>query len=1102
MRKIYIYVLAMLAVAFSCQRVELPQESERGNVGDELLKERVTVTFSADVPSAPDTKAFIDHKIDPNEDIKTLHLVVFDETGMLVEVSEAALLGTSEHTEPGEGAQHKDGKYFRATLSQSTKKRIIHFIANCPVGQIEHGHEASIIGNLYVKDGATAYWARKEFTDIVADPTPNSYKEDGTPIYTLKNAEAFQHIPLLRNYAEITVVDNTPDEKFIFEGFTVYNLLDRGTVAPYNNHTQEFQSFIDASGQGFTYPYFSNKSTLYEGHYLASSQMMTDLPRDLQDTSKYRIFKPDTPVYVYEKKVSVKTDEEHKWLESPPHVIVKGRYNPDPNGVAADGESYYYKVDFVYDVVEGGITTAINYYNILRNFKYQFKITSVTSTGYSKLEDAILGVASNNISGSATTTRLTDISYENGRLWVSYTDTTLVTGGAVSLKYKYVPNAFGEDPNSEYTLGQAYNDLVTIEVDTQNNPEDNTDDVITKCTCGTQDITKGEWIGYREVILTANGPYDTDRTQVVMVKTIDVNLNREVRYNLVNKYNMDVDCTQKVLPSMTQPVRVDIKLPPGLTEDMFPLELQIETWDRTLYPDVTPGKNKYPLPVVTGTSNIKDEVRGLNRQGENTFYYLLTIPTYNDYSSVTPGADNYRVFSTYWLTNLADNESVVYVYNKYFTLASDQWYNYIYEFNGVSLSMTDIPYGTGQTVDLTITRDSDDSADESRTVKVNLTGLKYNGQESFEYTINGAAATLSLETTSEKGEVAVVVDADDYKDKKVSATRSSNEFVNPHFEPSSLGTVSPQNVAFKFTIPEGRYYDEMVINVTVSDGLLPTSGQFTDVVSSTQNFTTYAFKPGKAGEHTLNFTANKSGEYTYSLKLEATAYYYETVTTYLEQLAKSYSFKSLVLPDKVTQGLGRKVDVTFAMDDSDANKGSQDVFVTLTNMTRNGDHSFTINTGNPDDVSQNANGTYTIKNIVTADVPAGTLKVSLVSSQYFEENATCSERPKQSVIESGKLILHSPDFDFNRNTNTVTLHMDDPNEQAIKELNFTRNPNRLGNRYASNQEPITIDGYDEDAVIYVKCVFTSGWNTYTLHSKCTLKQAVEGCTLELQTNVP
>jgi hypothetical protein len=507
------------------------------------------------------------------EDIKSMHLVVFDENGMLVETREATIVGQKTH------ASHLYETDFKVTLTVTDSPRSIHFIANCPVDQIAYGHEASIIGNLYVqKDNdsttpETAYWARIEVPYI-------KYQEvevDGKKVNVLDDViqANFKCVPMLRNFAQVVVTDATGNnDLFEFIGFSVYNTIDIGTVAPYNNTTQKFQSFLDPDGSKYSYPELTALN--YKGHALAAAELNTELPKDANGNvifyKEYDTTDPDDPetiFYMYERRISVKTDQEEDWDESPPHVIVKGEY---------DNKVYYYKVDLVYDVIDDNGTpddktddtvTDIEYYNILRNFRYQFTITAVAGKGYDTLEEAVQGSTSNNLSGSSTTSKLTNISDAQGRLWVSYTDTTLVNSNEVALRYKYIPD-LGNIVNKEPVIN---NDLAAdgghITLDGF------VGGVITEYQVANADISTGPWAGYREIILTINEPENTTVEQTVTIRTQNVNLKRDVRYYLKQKFSLEIECTPKVAASINAPVEMDIKLPLGLTDDMFPLDLAI-----------------------------------------------------------------------------------------------------------------------------------------------------------------------------------------------------------------------------------------------------------------------------------------------------------------------------------------------------------------------------------------------------------------------------------------------------------------------------------------------------------------------------------------------
>lgn len=971
MKRIYTYILVLLSMCVACQRVDLPEEILAENpIG--VVGKKVQVEFSTAELLNVETKAIID----PSVDIHTMHLVLFDENGMLVEVCEATLHADSDHDD------HASGRFYTVTLTTTDKPRIVHFIANCPVDQIIYGHEASVIGNMYVDKNdsehrteyETSYWARIEVPYILVEEKTENDKIVTSLHNTIINK--FRHVPLLRNYAEITVTNLDTD--FEFEGYTIYNVIDRGTIAPYNQNLQPepgFQNFIytatdidpETGAQtqttaGYLYPQVTGAPHFYEGHFLASSQLITDLPENQDGT--VRFFNSNEPFYIYERKVSVMTDEEHKWLESPPHIIIKGNFKEGNTS-----NTYYYKMDLVYKIKDPvtGLDTEIKYYNILRNFSYQFNLTKVHDAGYKTLEEAIAGAAGNNISGSTSASKLTNVSDNVGRLWVSYTDTTLVDNSAISLKYKYIPNYYD---NTRNDYGQVQNQNVTFE-----NVEG---DVISGISVSQNDITSGTWKGYRDVTISINNPESTVLQQVLSLKTNSANLNRSIRYTLRQKFNMVVECTPRVAPSIEEPVEVDVKLPIGLTEDMFPLVLKMETLGKTISPDAT----KNSLPVEVGPSIINQE--GI--EGTNSFYYLLTIPTFADYSNKTT-VDNRKIYTTHWLTGMANNASTVYVANKYFETNNDSWINVNYAFSDVRVVTENIPKGLDRDVSITFTKDASDN--QQRQVTVTLDGMTYNGNTTFTvnvpanqntYTVNG------LKTTSVDGKVGFTLDAADYQlASAISGERVSNRFENVGFTQGSVALGAGNEVQYNFTVPV--YYADMEINVTL-DGLIPADDEtrLESPADGRSAIKSYVFKPTAAGTYTLMLkTANKDAS-TCSLTLEAEKYYYETVHSTIEQTAAKYAFQSLTVPESVRYGAGRTVSIKFKLDGTDAGFKNKDVKITLVGMTRNGETSFTYNTGNV----QN-NREVTINNLVTTS-DGGNLRVTVEAAEYLPITATISQR--------------------------------------------------------------------------------------------------------------
>ena len=895
----------------------MPEQAPVLRPGEGVYGE-ATITFSAQIPVPVQTKAMGDEPFMTDEngnivkgDLQTMHLVVFDENGMLVETREAKILTPINGT-------HDTGRYdkgtqvilpeakFEVTLTVTDQPRIIHFIANCPVDQIAYGHESSIIGNMYVTKAEytgegktareTAYWARVEVPYILVEEKRNAGGEFLGYIPHNTIIDKFQCIPMIRNYAQIVVRNSTSN--FKLEGFAIYNTIDRGTVAPYNEKIPGFQSFTfgTTNNEKFSYPELSNPSLTngallhpYEGHALASATLNTQLSSFLTSYNTDEIvldadgnqitdangnpvkYQECYPFYMYERKVSARTDQEEMWKESPPHIIIKGKYGTSTT-------STYYKADLIYSKTSADGISSNHYYNILRNFRYQFTIVRVSGDGYASPEEAIAGAPSNNLSSSTTTTKFTNISDEDGRLWVSYTDTTLVNDNTISLMYKYVPDLSVVDSKGEPVIN---NNVITTQGGVGVKLDGLLDgEVISGYTVADEDITEGPWAGYREVTLTINDPAAVNKNQTLVVRTNNPSLSRDVRYTLKQPYSLAVSCTEQVPASLGQQVQVDIKLPIGLTDDMFPLELDIEVYDMTLSPDAV--RNTKQLPVKTGPSVIP------SKNGQNTFHYVLTIETKAEYDLI-PTVDNQKTITTHWLTNISNNASYVYVSNKYFNAAYDYWINtdgQVLEnpfavFKNLKLSP--IPTTTGGNVTLSFSYD--DSVTTTReSVTMTLVGLKSSGSDSRLTLVSSDASTgtytyrftpsdsnlnqeITLQTVSARGDVSVTLQSNSYKPtSRADKTRPYLKFNGSFDQEGPLAPAAHTPVSYTFNVP----YAVEEITVTM-DGLEPvSSGAVTVEAASTKAAGVPELTGGTSGVYKLKPNGYK-GQVTLGLQTSNTS---------------------------------------------------------------------------------------------------------------------------------------------------------------------------------------------------------------------------------------
>lgn len=775
---IYTFI-TLLALAFSCQKPEVVEVAPPTQNAEFRVGEEVTISFSALLPTEVETKAMGDDpfKADGTGDIKNLFLVFFDDNGMYVETKEAKILSSPSTSHTG----HLYEREFEVTVTVTDEPRIIHFIANCPYEQIVYGHEASIIGNMYVEKDQdsgtpeTAYWARVRVTDLLTEISDDT----GRPQFVGESVRnAFTCVPLLRNFSQITVVETTkvqvPDGgTFEYEGFMLYNTINKGTVAPYNKKTGTFQSFVNANREKYSYDELSAAPHLYEGHALSAAALDQTLPivnaNTEDDNLKYKWYGPESTygesAYIYERKISVKTANEALWNESPPHLIIKGLFN---------GKRCYYKVDLVYDVYTNGVVSDIEYYNILRNFKYQFTIVRVDSEGYDSVEKAINGTTSNNIAGSPTTSDFTNISDNESRLWVSHTNRILVDNNSITLYYRYQPDitkigSYNNDlmhKGGSISIESVYDEYDYVDADTNSvddmivieaNPESHIESTIIKSiNVATSDETTGEWVGYRRIDIGINTPDPNKvKEQTIRIRTGKATLSRMINYILRNKYQMVVECTPKVQRAIGEPVKIDIKLPKGLTETMFPLDLYIEVVNMSL----SPNADDDSIPVEVGTSEVT---------GKPVFYYVKTIESKADYDRLMDDpSGNYEVLETYWYTNIADSASDIRVTNYYFENGNASFGNGV-AFSDVKINDADdkLFRGVGETTSISFTL-QEALGDDDEGVTVKLFGLQdKNGNVTLNNvrpTNNNLTITVKdLTTNTVEGDVYFTVEHKDY----------------------------------------------------------------------------------------------------------------------------------------------------------------------------------------------------------------------------------------------------------------------------------------------------------------------------------------------------
>lgn len=677
-------ILLCLPLIFACTKEEPFVE------GEELV---LNMSVCADGIQTIATRAMGDNVVGT----PALWLVVFDSNGLLVEWAKAY-----DFTQSTPAAGEETITYFKAKLHATLEGRIIHFLLNYDDDnndatdlEFNYGHENNIIGSLFVERDRDVYWQR-----VVL---PNGINNDNTV------SNYLTEVPLVRNFSKITVTET--DNDFELLGFYVLNVPKYGTVAPFHDgefvkyHTPENANF-DGNTDFTTKSY--EELDITEGYRGTIPNIDDERIQKASDcTESVTLLSPTASYYLYENRYI--TEDKDRTVS----VLLKGKYK---------GTDYWYRVDLV---KKNPTTGVLEYFDVLRNFSYNIRITQATA-GKTSVKDAIEHVAGNNTLSSLDIAHLTGISDGKATLEVNHTDTVLISRDVVYVRYKFTDtgsrNGFENNTNGDIAKKEPGDDCGWYLT-----AEDGNEAPITV----TFDSTDTD--GWRRVTVKVNDDsFDKPREEVsltfIVTSSTGEILSRTVDYTLLHQQKMLVECPSKVPEVVGSPVDVSILIPDKLPEAMFPLDFAIEAQgtDQSgneknyLAQHISPDKNEV-MTVKTAGSIVPTFA------GKKSFQYMVSF-SYGDYLNATlttrqleaGGQDvPVRVFTKKFVTNTATSASRVYAYNKYFDLGKDNFVNGIPGDFVVSFSDdATATYGVGRTIKLNIT------AGDAGTYKVESTTLQ------------------------------------------------------------------------------------------------------------------------------------------------------------------------------------------------------------------------------------------------------------------------------------------------------------------------------------------------------------------------------------------
>lgn len=618
-----------------------------------------------------------------------------------------------------------DSYAFQAYLKLSNTKRTIHFIGNGP-SSLLIGKDKEILPNL-LGEKETAYWQmmtlsaitakKKTIIDdqgneveeyvmdeqgnyIISDETQAEFcftppeagdptqKTIGETTYPVKKGG----IALIRNWAKI-ILKNGEGSNFTPISFAVYNVPVHGTILPYGGITGFIDHYQDLS---FDDLYRSDGQYAYRGNLPAK----TPFDSSVQDDSVFEAFKTD-PNYVdpsnrVKRFVDNALDDDEKYAvylyerpiptdDMPPSsVIIYGYFrDPDAEDIGHEDQSgfCYYKVD-LFDKTEQ------QYYPIFRNFKYQISIEKITAKGHAHARQAALSAGSADVSADVNAAHLTDISDGIRRMkidpWLSKTFYKATDEGDVEELYL----VFYKDINKDKAEGCDISDNcveITLDPDNDSVIEGGRDGITIEPAMGSaeDDSTSpyycdpsSEEYGWRRITFRINRPDEhvtQTQTMHIVCKATDpetdeeFSLYRDVVLTLLPKQPMRVSCREKKIARGKGVEQViDISVPEGLAESMFPLIFSVEPKGMTLTPNPSEGN----LPVVAG--------RSIDPNDDSPAYQFLRTLTWEDYKDITPVLDRedgsrWCTFSCFFKTNCDNSGTDVWVSNEYFTPDHDNF---------------------------------------------------------------------------------------------------------------------------------------------------------------------------------------------------------------------------------------------------------------------------------------------------------------------------------------------------------------------------------------------------------------------------------------------
>lgn len=499
---------------------------------------------------------------------------------------------------------------FDVTLTATAQPKVLHlFIADDYV-KPDYGSVSTVFPSLIV--GQTdpeieapeteGYWGYVEFPDgyhVTTDADGNTVVDKN------KLKEKLTAVPVIRNFAQINVIVDSNVNNFELTGFDLINVPTSGTIAPWNSETKKIPDLLKADK---TMKDFEVVAPVYGGTMPGNASIRN---QEADAKSWTNLTKATKYMYEHPYEPTRRT-----------YLIVQGIYKTlDDDGNVTGQTSGYYKLDIGKTKADG----TYDYYNILRNYRYNVKISEVLAAGMPTVAEAIARAPYNNLIASTETSSMLNVSNGKNMLIVNDTNHIVVNeSDTIKVLYRYITDVTGnKNPanNIPTTPGLVPGAVIKQVLPTKT----------------VKDASGAEWL---EIDILPNAPGDITATQDFSIVDQEEGLGRTIHLILRKPWqyapivvdgtsysatiargaeNLYQGAPQNISNAAGAELTVYFNLPDGLPDTMFPLEFKLEALKQGI------ENNKIGDMVVSTGPSLFEE-----KDGQIVISYLKTV-SYNEY---------------------------------------------------------------------------------------------------------------------------------------------------------------------------------------------------------------------------------------------------------------------------------------------------------------------------------------------------------------------------------------------------------------------------------------------------------------------------------------